>query len=329
MTGSVRRAVPIVALGVAVSAGNANADEPKHHVKLSLVASAGCTDETKLHDALALRSDKIVMDAASADRIDVDVSDRGTGLVTGTLVVTRDGQSSAPKTLEGATCEEVVRGISLVAALAFDPEAKLAPRTSEVPASPPAVPARAPGVVAPVGPSWRFGVGGGAGAWALGADGTSLAFAAFVELARDAPGLSPLFRLGLSRATATATVMDGTFGAIAADLALTVGRASACVARWDLAFGVRIRPCVGLDAGIVRGSPRAPITGDGRSRGWAAPTVNLRIEWEIARTLFVEAEGLAAFPLVRDELGAEPRITLYRAPALLPAASFSAGLRFP
>ena len=80
---------------------------------------------------------------------------------------------------------------------------------------------------------------------------------------------------------------------------------------------------------MLDATPRAPVVGASRSTPWLGIGPSVRIEWEIVRYLFVEAEGSATFPLVRDELGAEPRVTIYRAPTVVPFVGFGAGARFP
>ena len=321
---------------VAIVVGHgAHADEPRHHVRVVVSSTGGCTDASRFFTALALRSDKIALDPASPDSVEVEVDATGAG-ATGRLVVRQKGQESAPRSLEGASCDEVVRALSLVAALAFDPEARLdPPRVAPVaPASPaplaPTPPVRTRGASpSPVSAAYRMGVGGGATGLGLGGESVSLGALGFVELARDAPGLSPVFRLGFARASATSSTTSATFGLVAADLALTLVRASGCVARLDFGLGVRVRPCLGLEAGALDATPRAPVVGASRSTPWLGVGPSVRMEWEIGRYLFVEAEGAVTFPLVRDELGAEPRVMIYRAPVVVPSAGFGAGARFP
>jgi len=327
MTRAVGRARTFGVLGLVVVGSLAHADEaPKHPVRVTVTGPAACADSAGFVAALARRSTKLAPSPAAADTIAVELAE-ARGAVSGTLVVTRGGAASEPRSLEGASCDEVVRGLSLVAALVFDPEARLEP--TPAPAVSTAAPPRDRAPASPAAPSWRLGAGGGAGAMALGADAMSLAVGAFVELSRDAGGLTPALRLGFLRTTATATATSAAFGPVTADLALTVARASGCFARWDLGAGARVRPCILADAGVLSGTAGAPVAGESRSRGWIAPGLTARIEWEIMDNAFLEAEGAAVLPLLRDELGVEPRLTLYRAPPAIGSVMFAAGLRFP
>lgn len=313
----------------------ARADEGVHGVHLSVRDGAACTDDTRFFASLARRSAKIVLDPSSADSVAIRIDPAADG-IRGELVVVRDGARSA-RSLEGGTCDEIVRGLSLVAALAFDPDAALEPEAPSLP--PPSLPSRPPRdrAAAPLtgtpsaSPSapLRFGLGGGAALLALGGDDPTIGASGFVELQKDRRGLAPQARLGFSHATAIATTPSDGVGPISARLTLVTGQASLCPLRADLGAGTHLRPCASLEAGALTGTPDAPITGAARTRAWVALGLSVRFDWEIERFFFLEAEVGGRAPLVRDELGAEPRTVVYRAPALIPVGALSAGVRFP
>jgi len=327
------RFVPIASmLFVCVAVDVARGDEGRAKVRVR-VRSSSCIDERSLWQALTARTDKIERDDKSLETIDVELSETGPPATraSGTLVVVRGGQASAPRTLEGSSCEEVLQGLSLVAALAFDPGAHLAP----APAPPPEAPAKARETPAPPNAradqptKRRIGLGGGAGPYAFGGDAVSVGVFGFVELVPDASGFGPAVRLGFLRATSEASAASPGFGTISTELDLLVGRASGSFVRLDLARGLRLRPWLGVDGGALRATPQAPIQGGARTRGWVAPTVSLRIEWEFFRYGFLETEATLAFPVIREELGVTPSVSIYQAPVVVPSALLAFGVRFP
>lgn len=362
----------MLGLVVSVAARSARAEtEGQTRVAVRVQAERECVDTSGFWRALAARTDKLDRvgsvegDAASARgndaTIDVRVR-RSRGRVIGELRVERGGHKSESRALTGASCEEITRGLSLVAALAFDPGARIdvpelpatspasappatsaasappatspAPPPSAAPAAAarevsPASPARERAQAAPPSGAYRLAVGGGASAIALGAQETSAGYGGFVELARDRSGLSPAFRVGLTRATGDARAETASAGPVTADLGWWLARSSACPVRLDFASSLHFRPCAGLDVGAMTGTPRAPIQGSARTRAWLAPTLSARINWELYRIAFLEVAGDLALPLVRDELAADPSVSLYRAPVVVPSGSLAAGVRFP
>lgn len=340
----------------------AHADPPTP-ARVRVDAPADCATTASFWSALARRTDRLraaePSEASDAAMIDVTIRrDDARYSVRGELHVARAGERASTRKIGGASCSEVTDGLSLVAALAFDPAARIdrtadptppastandappppaPPAPPSAPSSPPAddekgapsprsapaEPSEAPDA-SPFSSSWRIGLGGSMGALAVAAPGASLAYGGFADLEKDRAGFAPSFRLGVVHAEGTADSST-----VHADLAWTLARASVCPARADLSRTVRARPCLSLDAGALSADPRGATTSQPRTRPWVAPGLAMRILWEPARFLFIEGQLSAAVPLVRDELVIDPSLSLYRAPVLVGSGEIAAGVRFP
>ena len=159
---------------------------------------------------------------------------------------------------------------------------------------------------------------------ALAAPSSIAGYGGFAEIARDRPGLSPAIRLALLHAEG-----GSPDGPARAELSWWLARAEVCPLRVDVLRTVHARPCLGLETGALTGTPSGAARAQTRTRPWLAPSLSGRIEWEIYRISFIEAEASLSAPLVRDELVVDPTVSLYRAPALVPSARIAAGVRFP
>jgi len=371
----VRAVVPflVVAVGVALVAMPARAraeGAPTVGVRVRVAAPGGCATESSFRDALSLRTDRLVSsDArdARAPRIEVTVRAAGkrgsaaSEAVVGELRIVRAGAPSETRRLRAASCAELVEGLSLVAALAFDPAAKAPAPPPEAPAeaepapdgpstSPGADPApsplgslvgapvrdAAPSVPPAVSPSapgrWHGSVAASVGGRAPGDPGPAIAWGGFVELAREGGLVSPSFRLGGAHSRVS-TIAQPSLGAAAAassvgaDLAWTVVRASACPLRFAIARGVAMRPCVEVDSGVLAASATGVARGATQTLPWVAPGLAARAVFTPSPRFFFELQAALVAPVVRDELVVEPSVGIYRAPAVVPSADLAAGVR--
>lgn len=193
------------------------------------------------------------------------------------------------------------------------PPPAAAPPPAETPSPPPSPTAR-----------WRLAVGGAVGPLGLAASTATLGYAGFAELGRESGTVAPSLRLGVRYAEDSATI-----GAVGVALSWTVAHSSVCPLRASLGGGVTLRPCAGIDVGVVGATPRGLVTATGTSRAWVAPLVAGRVSWSVLQLVFLEGELGLSVPLTRDEFAADPSVSLYRAPALVPMASLGAGVRFP
>lgn len=173
---------------------------------------------------------------------------------------------------------------------------------------------------------WRIGAGAHAGVIGLASPGAVVAYGAFAEaeLHREGAHLSPSLRAGIVRAEGEASG-----GGVDAELAWTSARITLCPMRFDVASSLSVRPCIGTDFGALDASAPRLAQRQDRTRPWITPSVTARLSWAPMKNLFVEIEGGATVPLVRDEIAVDPAISLYRAPAFAPSAQVGAGVRFP
>ncbi len=311
------------------------ADDPIA-LRVRVAAPDDCASRETFWSAVTRHTSRVSLAlAADGALVELAIRREDEAHVVGVLDVTPQGEAPWQRRLVGGSCAEVTDGLALVTALAFDPNAVAIPA-----AAPPAPePAVAPMVLtagdaaareAPVAPvpgpeaRWRGAVLASIGPLALGTSGPVVGYAISGELERDRAGLAPSLRLSLTHAEGSTAL----FGA-GAELAWTTGRASVCPLRADLARSVSLRPCAGLEVGVLVASPVGLVSGSAATRAWVTPALLGRLRWLVVSSLFVEGEVGLATPLVRDEIAADPSLTLYRAPALVPLASLSLGVRFP
>jgi hypothetical protein len=295
-----------------------------------------CASDASVWRATSRRTDRLVATTdESAVLLEFVVRPDRTG-ANGELSIVRDGKRGAPRKVHGASCDEVTQALSLMAALAFDPAARIEvpedppseavppPSTSApAPQPPPPVPDRTASPNAPP-TRWRFGGGVYGGPLALNAPRVEVAYGAFVALERQGTVIASSFRAGVMRAAGHVTASG-----IDADLGWTLARVSLCPVHVGIASTLSFRPCAGADAGTMSAHAQRLAHTTDRTRAWVAPTAAARLTWMPASIAFVEVGAELAVPLVRDALAVDPSVSLYRAPMLVPSGQAGAGLLFP
>jgi hypothetical protein len=109
----------------------------------------------------------------------------------------------------------------------------------------------------------------------------------------------------------------------------TTGTVDACPLRLAIGSALLVRPCAGLDAGLLYGEGATVLHPTSSSRPWLAARALIRAQVSVGEFLFVGAEIGAALPVVRDTFYMDPgHVTVYRAPWLLPFWGLSLGMRF-
>jgi hypothetical protein len=152
----------------------------------------------------------------------------------------------------------------------------------------------------------------------------SYGYGGYVDFELEGSRFAPSFRLGIARQDAS------TRDTVGATLRWSVARASACPWRFELAgHALSVKPCIGIDAGVLDATPVGLVASQASRRPWLAPWPAVRQVWDSGAVFFVEAEVALAVPLYRDEFAADPQRPLYRAPVLIPHAGLSIGARFP
>ena len=294
-------------------------------VKVAVDASPSCVDQEAFTRALARHSDAIAVGDGDSGTIELRM--REGDEVEGVVRVTALGRAPWQRVIRGRSCDEVTDALALVVAMSFDEEPPPPPRMLPPPpvTSPNDVPDRvvAP---APAAPSrWHGAIGAGMGPLLLGEAALSLSYGGFGELELDRNGLvSPSFRLGITHAESSVDV-----GGRGAALVWTTGKADVCPLRREFTEGFGFRSCVALDLGVLSATPRGLGNPHEENRPWASTSITGRFRLVPERLFFVEGELGVTIPIVRDELAADPSLTLYRAPPVAPLAAVYAGIRIP
>jgi hypothetical protein len=140
-----------------VSATGAAAEQPRAEpVRVDIQAPSDCADGILFLDEVRSRTPLVraAVEGEPARVFRVTVTRDG-AVARGTLVVQEGDHASTPRRVLGASCEEVVQALALVAALAVDPLASMVPRLQgEKPATPgtTAPPALSPAVPSTAAP---------------------------------------------------------------------------------------------------------------------------------------------------------------------------------
>ena len=292
-------------------------------VRVAVDAPATCTDHDAFARAVMRHSAEIAVGDEGAGSIELRVREGED--VEGTVRVAAPGRASWERTIRGRSCEEVTDALALVVAMSFDETPRPAP-------PPPPAPIRTPEPESPdrierstpSPSSWRGAVGASAGPLLLGAASLSLSYGGFAELELDRAGFAPSLRLGVTHAESSVDVNGR-----GAALVWTTAHVGACPLRGDLSAAVQLRACAGLELGVLSASPRGLSSANDATRVWASAAATGRVRFVPGQLLFVEGDLGLTIPIVRDELAADPSLTLYRAPVVAPLVALSAGIRFP
>lgn len=350
----------LVALGFASSPAHSQA--PAARASLDYRQDADCPDSAAFRARITART-PVVFDAAANRSLTVVVQS-GTPS-RGRLRFAADG-GAAVREVAGATCDEVVSALALIAAVALErgvliDDGETPTATEPLPAEPPPVaapvtppatapvtpPAAAPAAVPPTpGPQEdrdaAHGGTGGTGAplrWAVGAQ------------ALLAGGVGPALAGG-GRAFAEASIDVATRPALRASLAwlpgtdrgtelgterepergtvhfsLLAARLEACPVRLELrAFA--LSPCASFDAGRIGVSVSEP---ESRTIGrvWLAPGALVRLGLSLTPVLALELEGGFIVPLDRYRFFFSPEPFVYKVPAISGSAGLGLAVRFP
>jgi hypothetical protein len=113
------RVASTLLIGIALSARAAAADSTP--VQVSLEAPAGCSSAREFYDAVRARTGRVHLSPGGGEALALRVVViRNRGKFQGELRVSDPRGQSSTRKVSGATCEEVVRALSLTAALAVD-----------------------------------------------------------------------------------------------------------------------------------------------------------------------------------------------------------------
>ncbi len=316
-------------LGVAAVTSASPARAESKAVELRVQGTCSREDDLwRLIERRTQRLERAPRDDRTADVVEIEIGTGADGIVDGSFRILANGDVSEVRSMRGTSCEEVVEGLSLMIALAYDANAKIAPveepRASTLDPS---------STVAPPQGAVRSSDGGRGGRtdqplasprllWTTGAH-------AFVALSDANPrGIDVFGEVASSR---------GPSARLAASLAHTTVDVAPSTARflWVNATpegcpltlrrgALSVTPCAGVSLGVLHaasaGSPRATQF----TRAWFAPRVAVRLQMALLPGLAIEGGAALEVPLLRDRYGFEEK-PAYEVPAVLPLVSL--GLR--
>lgn len=280
---------------------------------------------------------KLTHDDAWSTRFEVVVKDEGQRYV-GALTVHNRQKSSERREVTARSCEEVLETLSLIVAVAIDPQASLtrrakkpeppapvaqstaAPTVAPTPAiDRPVEPVTAPEVVQPK-PTWLGAVALGAEARSAFASDVALAGSLSFELERRMPTAWGWSLRASALRSLQSQVRDPfereahfrwTAGRLDGGLWLHAGRAAS------------LQGGLGLDVGAIEAESVLSKT-----RAWVSALALFRARWWPAPPLSLEATAGAFAPLTRDRFVLfDPDTVVYRERALLGFLSVGVGLR--
>ncbi|MBS2018334.1 MAG: hypothetical protein JST00_36030 [Deltaproteobacteria bacterium] len=338
----------------------AHAQDAPEPFSVDYRAPDGCPDASAFLGEVTARTPR-ARAAATGERarvLHVRVEKRGDTLA-GRLWIEDAGAASTAREVSGGSCGEVVGALGLVAALAVDPRASVAPRPAPAAASaspsPPApATAPAPPTTDPPPPTppaeerpttsapreadeasrspsppqardpRRWTVGAGGEVSALSDAVVSLRL--FGELDFGGGLVAPALRIAAGRSLPVDRVAP--IGRAA--LTWTDGALEVSPLRFALARSVlTLRPCAAVAAGILEAEGAGVATPRAETRAWVAASVHGRLAWTPISALVLELEGGAHLPLLREKFFFDPNVPIYQAPAIAGFGRFSAGVRFP
>jgi hypothetical protein len=259
----------------------------------------------------------------------------------GRLTIQEIGGSIAVREVRAPRCAEAASAISVIMAVAIDPQASTQPIAAARPPPPapsqPGTPAHGvrsnemarsehppPDRAAPA--TWRVGLGMNLFLVTAVAPDPLLGPAGFVELSRRASSIwAPSARLTLLRGSSTPASTDiGT-----ALFTWTAGRLEACPLRWPPRFPLVARPCALLELGELEGKGTDTVDPASESRTWVAAGALGRIEASLADAVAVGFELGATVPLRRYRFYFGPNTTVFEVPRVGASAGAGLAVRFP
>jgi len=285
-------------------------------VRVSYSAPAGCSSRAAFVREVSLRTARIrvVADSEPGASFVVELTDRTTAIAGQLRWIERDGAETA-RAVSGATCEEVVSALALIAAVLVDPES-----LSQRPTSPRSIAA------APIAPpsepkSLRLRPSMAAGAIVDSAVAPSWSLGAHFELALELESggrHGPLASLSVARLSApTASTTAGD-----ADFTTTFGRLALCPLAWPATGAWLGRACGAFEAGSLHAAGSHTLNERDVSILWLAADPVVSVVYRPLPVLGIEAELAGVFPLVDDDFFFGPDTPVFS----IPVAGFSARL---
>jgi hypothetical protein len=340
-------ALALLVVGAVEQAARAQAPRA---VRLEYDAPPACADEASFQAQVRARSARVIFASDGGTALRVRIGARGARFEGDVSLGELHGP--ARRHVEGS-CEDVTAALALIAALALDPMASTAsdPAGASSASAPPAAstapPPPAPTASAATSPppkktderrladaeplseaeerahGWGWSIGAEAAITQGVAPSALVTVPAFLDVSRRGPTVfTPAVRLRFERADSASSAAQG-----GAYFTWTAGSLDLCPVSLST-WRVRVWPCARAEAGVLAatGAETTPVRSD--SRPWMTLGLVARARVTVVGALFVELEGGAFAPLVRDRFFVEPDTTVERVPAVAAAGAAGGGVTF-
>jgi hypothetical protein len=275
---------------------------------------APCTDAPRFAESVSARTPRITpTDARDGDTVQVKVE----GTRGSFVIVPRGGEPSAPRTLEGSSCEEIASALGLAVALVFDPDATDKPNPTRPPSPPPSPSPPPPPPLPhthpppPPPPTLAIGLSG----TVAGANDLPLGVMAFGEFLSKRISARLAFGFQHTTVEVASRTADFTWGLVVPDV---------CPLRL-VSAPLELTPCLGMALGVVEAQPNDIAGATAFTRAWIAPKPLVRARLLLSSTFAVEAQLGLEIPLVRSRYTFAGQ-TAYDVAAVVP--SFALGAWF-
>ena len=309
-------------------------------IRLQYSAHDGCPDAAGFFRRVQARTQRVRLAAegelAETATITIERADDGSA---GTLELPPLDNRPFSRRVEARTCDEVVLALSLVLALAYDPDAITtfpsvvtapAGAVAAVPAAPVAEPL--PPAPAPVAPPARSGAAAGIAAYALSgiSPGLSSILAPFIEYGSTADRLwkprvmaSLVFQIPQHEVQVDANR--------SATLLFFGGQLTGCPIWASITSGITVAPCLGFDLGQIIGSGTNGV--ESASTGsllWVAFEAIGRLRATITGPMFAEFMGSGGVTLSHGEfvLTTPPEKSVHKIPYGFGSFGLGLGVHF-
>jgi hypothetical protein len=347
-----RGAALLFGLGPLLLAPSSRAESAEQPLRIQYDAHEGCPDALSFFWHVRARTQRVRLAEPGelAVLASVSIARNEAGQSVGTLALPDVQGQPFTRRVEAVSCGEVVLALSLVLALAYDPDAiatfdvpAAAPPEPAPPPPPPTTPVAPPPprVEVPAEPTVRAAVGVEALLMTSIAPGLRPVFGPFIEV--GAAGDSSWWR---PRVVATMLVeapeadvsvtVPGTQVVATATLSFFGGRLAGCPGAYALTKGLEVAPCLGVALGRIAGAGGTGLSpSTNRSDWWAATDVLATLRFDVGGPLFLQALGGVGFTLYRPTFtlhtggGAAREDTFYSVPPGFAEFGIALGAHFP
>jgi hypothetical protein len=356
-----RPAVLFVTAALIAEAGASIADEEAEPIHLEYSAPPGCPDRAAFEAHVRALTAKARFEIARPGVRTFDVRIEAGAPLRGTMLVVRGSVVEGRRVVQADRCSDVDDALTLMVALAIDPQASLTPVSAGSAAPPASIPsapsvagsASAPPVPQPVPPTpppppptrqsaavpqedarsgalpqrqpETLSIGVDLAVASGVAPGMLVGASPSVEWRSGARSLlAPALRLGFVRTS------SGTFdaGGGAASFTWTVGRLDGCGLDWSPAASLHLFGCARVEAGVLDAVASGIVGAHGSTRGWFAAGPLMRVEWAFLPPLYLDADVAPMFRVTADRFYFLPDNTVYEVPYAGLDASVGLGVHF-